>query len=82
MQRRPPSNTRSAAAELFVALVVAASASERDLLLVLFDGATPTEAANRLGVSRATLDVRLHRLRRRAARLAKNVRPRVRMKTR
>ncbi len=66
----------SAAAELFVALVLSVSASERDLLLVLLDGASESEAAVRLGIQRPVLDVRLHRLRRRAARLGSEVKDR------
>ena len=57
------------AAQLFVALVLAASPSERDLLLVLASGDSPAEAAERLGVTREALKVTLHRLRRRAAEL-------------
>jgi len=67
---------RVAAVELFVALVLSVSASERDLLLVLLDGASEGEAAVRLGIQRAVLDVRLHRLRRRAARLGSEVKDR------
>ncbi len=57
------------AAQLFVALVLAASPSERDLLLVLASGDSPAEAAERLGVTPSALKVTLHRLRRRAAEL-------------
>jgi RNA polymerase sigma-70 factor (ECF subfamily) len=40
------------------------SASDRELLtLIAWDGLTPTEAAQALGCSRATLAVRLHRAR-------------------
>ncbi len=62
----------SDAAELLVRLVIAASPGERDVLFALGDGASPEQAAERLGVSRATLDVRLHRLRRRAERLIRD----------
>lgn len=52
--------------ELLVALVVEATPSERDLLLLLLAGADRVEASERLHLSRSAFDVRLHRIRRRA----------------
>ncbi len=58
--------------ELVVALVVGSRAAERDLLVLLVGGATPAEAAARLGIDRRALAKRLLRLRRHADRIAGN----------
>ncbi len=58
-----------AAEELLLRLVLTATPGERDLLLILGDGDSPAQAAQRLGLTPSALAVRLHRLRRRAATL-------------
>lgn len=61
--------TRPTAAEVVLTLLVTATPGQRDLLLLMLGGADLDEAAARLGIARAAVDVRLHRLRRRAAAL-------------
>jgi len=52
---------------------VGSRAAQRDLLVLLVGGATPAEAAARLGIDRRALAKRLLRLRRHADRIAGNV---------
>jgi DNA-directed RNA polymerase specialized sigma24 family protein len=49
---------------LIAALGRVASPRERELLFLLLDGAAPQEAAEQLGIKRATVDVLSHRLKR------------------
>ncbi len=62
-------STLEGAEELLLRLLLSATPSERDLLLLLGDGDSPEMAAQRLGLTPSALAVRLHRLRRRAATL-------------
>ena len=59
--------------ELIVALILGSRAAQRDLIVLLIGGATPAEAAARLGIDRRALAKRLLRLRRHADRVAGNV---------
>ncbi len=59
--------TPEGAEELLLRLLLTATPSERDLLLLLGDGDSPAQVAQRLGLTPSALAVRLHRLRRRAA---------------
>lgn len=61
-------------ADLVVALIVSARAHERDLLLLLYDGAGPDELVERLELpSTGALDGRMKRLHDRATRLREDL---------
>ncbi len=62
-------STPEGAEELVLRLILTATPAERDLLLLLGDGDSPAQVAQRLGLTPSALAVRLHRLRRRAATL-------------
>ncbi len=62
-------STPEGAEELVLRLILTATPAERDLLLLLGDGDSPEQVAQRLGLTPSALAVRLHRLRRRAATL-------------
>lgn len=57
---------RSAPAELLVELIFEVGDVERDLLVLLIGGADIAEAAQRLGINRQAVTMRLQRIRRRA----------------
>jgi len=59
-------STPEGAEELLLRLILTATPAERDLLLLLGDGDSREQVAQRLGLTPSTLAVRLHRLRRRA----------------
>ncbi len=62
-------STPEGAEELVLRLILTATPAERDLLLILGDGDSPEQVAQRLGLTPSALAVRLNRLRRRAATL-------------
>lgn len=75
VQPQPLAATRADTDRPLLSALAALSDNDREaLLLVAWDGLTSAEAAEVLGCSRATFDVRAHRARRRLAReLARSV---------